>query len=547
VSQRLYTLCSKVNYSLPFLLSKFNLSILYYFFSSFMKPNMKSPFRIVLSMMLLVVLSSSANAQLNWSTLSTQPANPSTVSYVTTGQVAVATLTNYLPWTTLVYSYPTAPAVGNGTMQVGFVGDFTGKMVFVFLTDATGKTTSMDVNALLSIPYSSSVTSSTPTENYSIDLNLVNKQTGFSLSSIAKVNFIIYNDASGTTSPTLANSHLLINAPVFGTGTTGMSTALNPALNQEWTMESNGYLFNSNNHGVIVGSPTANNVGGLLSYPYYNFIVNGRTNFVGNDNAVEIWSANVPASGFRHYMGIANLTFPSTTTEYSVINVNEWNGATANPKHLTLQNYADPNGAGNVGIGYHAVAPSEKLSVNGKVLVMSTNIPSSGYRQMMSFGNNTFANATEFALINSYEWNYTTATSNAKHLILQNYSNNPNGNVGIGYHTSAPLEKLSVNGNIRCKQLIGTQLSWSDYVFAPTYKLRSLNEVKSYIEKEKHLPNIPSEKEIVENGLNMNTMLQLHMEKIEELTLYLIKQEEVMKAQQAEIDRLKKQMELLAK
>ena len=469
-----------------------------------MKSNMKSTFHIVLSMMFVVLLTSSAKAQLNWSTLSTQPTNPSTVSYVTSGTGTVATLTNYIAWTTLVYSYPTAPSVGNGTMQLGFVGDFSGKIIYVSIVDATGKFTTMDVNALLTIPYSASITSSTPTQNYSIDLNLLNKQTGLSLSSIAKINFIIYTDVNATTSPTLpANSHILIATPIFGAGTTGVSTVLNPTLNQEWALESNGYIFNSNNRGVIVGSPTSNNVTGLLSYPYYNFVVNGRTNFIGNDNAIGVWSATTGSTGFRHYLGVTNATFPSTTTEYSTINAYEWNSSnnSGNPKHLTLQNYNDPNKTGNIGIGYYTAPPVEKLSVNGNILLSSADTYFTGLQRNLKLSTEFFANTvhTPYSMINSFESNPSNNTiTGYTSIILQN--NQSISNVGIGYHIAPPVEKLSVNGNIRCKQLIGTQQGWADYVFTSDYKLKSLSEVKNYIIREGHLPNIPSEKEISADG-----------------------------------------------
>ncbi len=94
------------------------------------------------------------------------------------------------------------------------------------------------------------------------------------------------------------------------------------------------------------------------------------------------------------------------------------------------------------------------------------------------------------------------------------------GNVGIGI--ISPSEKLSVNGNISAKKIIATQTGWSDYVFNDDYKLRSLKEVESFIKKNKHLPEVPSAKEVEEKGISVGDNQALLLKKIEELTLYMI-------------------------
>ena len=82
--------------------------------------------------------------------------------------------------------------------------------------------------------------------------------------------------------------------------------------------------------------------------------------------------------------------------------------------------------------------------------------------------------------------------------------------------------RLSVNGGVAVRQIEVTQLSWADNVFTETYKLMPLYEVEKYVIVNKHLPDIPSEKEILEQGLNLGEMQKLQMQKIEELTLYII-------------------------
>ena len=98
---------------------------------------------------------------------------------------------------------------------------------------------------------------------------------------------------------------------------------------------------------------------------------------------------------------------------------------------------------------------------------------------------------------------------------------NTNGNVGIG--TNDPGEyKLAVNGNIKAKEIVVTQLNWSDFVFEKGYDLKPLEELEKFIEKNKHLPNIPTENEVKEKGLSIGDIQAKLLEKIEEMTLYII-------------------------
>ena len=107
------------------------------------------------------------------------------------------------------------------------------------------------------------------------------------------------------------------------------------------------------------------------------------------------------------------------------------------------------------------------------------------------------------------------------------------GNVGIG--TLSPgAYKLAVNGNIRSKEVTVETDNWPDFVFDKKYNLPSLKNVEAFISEHNHLPNIPSAKEIETNGLQLGDVQKKMMQKIEELTLYIIEQNKRIEKLEAE-------------
>ncbi|WCT13628.1 hypothetical protein [Mucilaginibacter jinjuensis] len=96
-----------------------------------------------------------------------------------------------------------------------------------------------------------------------------------------------------------------------------------------------------------------------------------------------------------------------------------------------------------------------------------------------------------------------------------------NGNVGIGI--SHPDAKLAVQGTIHGNEvLIDQTVPTPDYVFDKDYGLASLKDIKTYIDQNHHLPEIPSAAQVAKDGVNLGEMNAKLLKKIEELTLYLI-------------------------
>jgi len=100
---------------------------------------------------------------------------------------------------------------------------------------------------------------------------------------------------------------------------------------------------------------------------------------------------------------------------------------------------------------------------------------------------------------------------------------NPTDYVGIGTTIAPPAGvKLAVNGKINCKEIEVTLTGWADHVFNQDYKLRSLYDVENFIAQNKHLPDVPSATEVISKGSNLGEMDAILLQKIEELTLYMI-------------------------
>ncbi len=118
-------------------------------------------------------------------------------------------------------------------------------------------------------------------------------------------------------------------------------------------------------------------------------------------------------------------------------------------------------------------------------------------------------------------------------------------NVGIGVKN--PEEKLAVKGKIKAQEIKVQPTGWADYVFEEGYQPLSLAELSAFVKQHKHLPEVPSAKEVAQNGLELGEMNKVLLKKIEELSLHLIEKDKELKTTNSRIDELAKALITLEK
>lgn len=193
--------------------------------------------------------------------------------------------------------------------------------------------------------------------------------------------------------------------------------------------------------------------------------------------------------------------------------------------------------SGNVGIG--TTSPGEKLTISGGNLYISNgeasmiysshhNLKFSGIPGGYAHRIYTFRPAWGNSGNTWTKLQLQTANTLGEHstkILLHSGGNSyiNAGKVGIG--TTNPTEKLTINGTAKAKEIIVEESAGADFVFANDYELPSLFEVEQHIKTYKHLSGIPSAEKMISNGVKVGELQMKLLQKIEELTLYIIRQE----------------------
>ncbi|MFD2602541.1 hypothetical protein [Flavobacterium suzhouense] len=255
----------------------------------------------------------------------------------------------------------------------------------------------------------------------------------------------------------------------------------------------------------------------------------GTANSTGTTNVI-VGSGNNTTGSYNTFLG-------NTSTSNTSGNDNVFIG--------NIVATSNTSGSGNIYIGkYCASGTGVNGSFNLSIGYAAGNNNTGSNNVFIGKGAGTNSVGSDLLFIDN--------TSTSTPLIWGNFAADQlklNGKVGIGGVTTFPATagsinvnnyKLFVNGGVLATE-VRVATSWADYVFEDTYPLLSLKEVECFIDKNGHLPNVPSAKQVETDGISIGEMAKIQQEKIEELTLYLIQQ-------QKEIDELKAQMkQILAK
>jgi len=280
------------------------------------------------------------------------------------------------------------------------------------------------------------------------------------------------------------------------------------------------------------------NIGIGTASPSYQFMTSGQTGRVAA-------FANDAAATAQAYASVANRVFfgYNGTTNNAVVQGLSGKGIEFNVNNNTFGsgNAVTITSTGLVGIG--TTTPSSSIEISngtssgieltktgtnagtGTIYndgALNINAPGTFFQKAGNGSSNFSFFATNYNFIN------------ASNVVTNHIDNNGvsyfnGGNVGIG--TANPQSLLAVNGTITTKQVVVTQTGWSDFVFKPSYKLRSLPAVEAFIKQNGHLPDVPSATEVAKKGVDVAGTQAVLLQKIEELTLYSIEQNKKIAAQ----------------
>jgi hypothetical protein len=283
----------------------------------------------------------------------------------------------------------------------------------------------------------------------------------------------------------------------------------------------NGYILTCDDMGNATWRPSSLGAAG-------NFSLNG--NEVTLDDPYDLRVRNKLKIGISSLV-LSGTTIPGTTNDIYA----DGNGdllIQSDVSNTSSNTFLNAKG-GRVIIGSSFIGPpflNNKLYVNGNIAWANFSTLSADQGGSIELGgNNNIAGAGASYL----DFHYLGKTEDYNTRIV----NDVDGAMRI-----YALNGLTLDGKgLLCKEIcVKNNLIWCDYVFEKDYKLLSLYEVERYIKQNKHLPEIPSAREVEENGVNMSEMVTLQMKKIEELTLYTISLQKQLDEMKKEIEKMKK-------
>jgi hypothetical protein len=275
----------------------------------------------------------------------------------------------------------------------------------------------------------------------------------------------------------------------------------------------------------------------LLSILFIAVLFSTKAHAQNYNNIINYFLDSTPANGIKI---VTNLPFTSGT-QMPTITIQGYNYGTGETIGLQIVYYVYNNGTTfyfpNATItSFGTYSPQVYLAnENNKVVIFINDKP---YYQRFTVSAFAQGMAADNIPASYQGWTVVDQALTGTNQTLLPYTNkftgtvnmpgtgiwNATGNVGIGTVTPGAF-MLAVNGNVHAKQVNVDLNGFPDYVFDKNYTLPPLTDVKAYIDKNHHLPEIPTEQQIEKDGLNLGEMNKLLVKKVEELTLYLIERD----------------------
>ncbi|MEO0293216.1 MAG: hypothetical protein ABIN61_03210 [candidate division WOR-3 bacterium] len=248
--------------------------------------------------------------------------------------------------------------------------------------------------------------------------------------------------------------------------------------------------------GTVVRLTTSSDKVGIgTANPEEKLEVNGNLKISGNYKITS--GGNLTIEGSPGSYSPATLKLNSSSEAYL------YGGTGGGDQHHVILAHTGSQAWGRVGI--RKTNPSYELDVAGTVQMTGFRLPTGAMNGYVLTSNGSGVGTWQLQWLKNGNNIYYNA-----------------GKVGIG--VTNPQSELTVNGVITTKEIKVKLTGWPDFVFADNYRLMPLNKLEQHIKKEKSLPGIPTAKEVTEEGIPVGELQAKLLEKVEELTLYVIKQ-----------------------
>jgi hypothetical protein len=293
------------------------------------------------------------------------------------------------------------------------------------------------------------------------------------------------------------------------------------------------------NIAIGVGSMINNTTGTFNTTLGFSALENNTTGI--SNTSIGFQSLRMNTIGHNNVSMGANSLFYNTTGDsnvsvgdYSLLNNNSGNGNVGVGMMSLLENISgkentavgtqalrETNGTYNTALGFGALANlgSTSSGDGGSNIALGS---FAGQNLIKGDGN----------ILIGYDVQGPVSNTDSYQLNIGNWIFGKNGQIAIGSFTNLPQAfvtnndyQLIVKKGIRTEKVrvdIASVKNWADYVFSKDYQLMPLNELESFIDKNGHLPNIPTAEDVVKEGIDLGVMNSKLLEKIEELTLHTI-------------------------